>query len=163
MNTAVVPSCPFFPSRMVVLATALAGGLLAVGCASTGPNSADARPVLYPNATFNRLGEAQAQAEVSACMSRAAAAGLAPTQSSNEVGRRAGEGAATAGVASAIGALITGRGGEGVLRAGAAGAAVGGSAGAVSGAFHNDRPNPVYRNFVQRCVAEKGLEIIGWN
>ncbi len=142
---------------------ALAGSLLVIGCASTGPNSATARPVLYPNATFNRLGEAQAQAEVNACLSRASASGLSPTQSSNEVGRRAGEGAATAGVASAIGALITGRGGEGVLRAGAAGAAVGGSAGAVSGAFHNDRPNPVYRNFVQRCVAEKGLELIGWN
>jgi len=151
------------PASVLWLAAVCATVLAFSGCAASGPNSAAARPVLYPNATVSRIGEAQAQAEVSACMSRAAAAGLSPVQNSNEVGRRAGEGAATAGVASVVGALITGRGGEGVLRAGAAGAAVGGSAGAVSGAFHNDRPNPTYRNFVQRCVSEKGLEIIGWN
>ena len=116
-----------------------------------------------PNATLNRVGEARGQQEVNACMSRARTAGLTPTQNSNEVGRRAGEGAATAGVASAVGALITGRGGEGMLRAGTAGDAVGGSAGAVSGAFHNDKPNATYRNFVHRCLSEKGFEVIGWN
>jgi len=133
------------------------------GCASTTADSASSRPVLYPNATLNRVGDAQGHMEANACMARAQASGLSPTQNTNEVGRRAGEGAATAGVASVVGALITGRGGEGVLRAGAAGAAIGGSAGAVSGAFHNDRPNGVYRNFVQRCLGEKGFEVIGWN
>jgi outer membrane lipoprotein SlyB len=142
---------------------AAAAAALLSGCAANGPNSASARPVLYPNATLNRVGDARGQQEANACMSRAMAAGLTPAQNSNEVGHRAGEGAATAGVASAVGALITGRGGEGVLRAGAAGAAVGGSAGAVSGAFHNDRPNSTYRNFVHRCLSEKGFEVIGWN
>jgi hypothetical protein len=33
----------------------------------------------------------------------------------------------------------------------------------VSGAFHNDRPNGVYRSFVQRCLSEKGFDVIGWN
>jgi len=133
------------------------------GCASTTADSASSRPVLYPNATLNRVGDAQGHMEANACMARAQASGLSSTQNTNEVGRRAGEGAATASVASVVGALITGRGGEGVLRAGAAGAAIGGSAGAVSGAFHNDRPNGVYRNFVQRCLGEKGFEVIGWN
>jgi outer membrane lipoprotein SlyB len=96
-------------------------------------------------------------------MSLAQTAGLSPMQNTHEVGRRAGEGAAIAGVASAVGALVTGRGSQGVLHAGAAGAAVGGSAGAVSGAFHNDKPSTVYRNFVQRCLREKGFEVIGWN
>lgn len=132
------------------------------GCAATGPNSPSAKPVLYPNATLTRVGEAQARAETDGCMARATQAGLTPDQKTNEVGRRAGEGAATAGVASAVGALITGRSSD-VLRAGAAGAAVGGSAGAVSGAFHNDKVNPVYRQFVQRCLSEKGFDVIGWN
>ena len=132
------------------------------GCASTGPNSPSAKPVLYPNAALTRVGEAQARAQAEGCMARAAQAGLAPDQKTNEVGRRAGEGAATAGVASAIGALITGRSSD-ILRAGATGAAVGGSAGAVSGAFHNNRANPVYRQFVQRCLSEKGFDVIGWN
>ncbi len=133
------------------------------GCAATGSGSPSAKPVLYPNATLNRVGAAQGQAEAGNCMSSAVAAGLTPNERTNAVGRRAGEGAATAGVASVVGALITGRGGEGVLRAGAAGAAVGGSAGAVSGAFHNDRPNTTYRHFVQRCLSDKGFEVIGWN
>ena len=132
-------------------------------CASNGPNSSTARPVLYPNATLNRVGDAQGQQEASACMARAASAGLTPEVRTNEVGRRAGEGAAIGGVASAIGALVTGRGADGLLRAGAAGAAVGGSAGAVSGAFHNDKPNTVYRTYVQRCLADKGFDLIGWN
>lgn len=138
------------------------GFALLTGCAATGPASPSAKPVLYPNATLNRVGVAQGQLEASACMSRAQQAGLTPDQKNNEVGRRAGEGAATAGVASAVGALITGRGGD-VLRAGATGAAIGGSAGAVSGAFHNDKPSGVYRQFVQRCLSEKGFDVIGWN
>ena len=153
-------SIRFFP---VFSLCAGAATLVLAGCASSGAGSASARPVLYPNATLNRVGDAQGRMEVNACLSRAQAAGLSPSQNSNEVGRRAGEGAAVAGVASAIGALISGRGGEGLLRAGATGAAVGGSAGAVSGAFHNDRPNGVYRSFVQRCLSERGFDVIGWN
>ena len=137
--------------------------LLITGCASTGPNSPSAKPVLYPNAKLNNVGAAQGQVEAEACMSRAVAAGLTPDEKSDVVGRRAGEGAAVGGVASAVGALITGRGASGVLRAGAGGAAVGGSAGAVSGAFHNDKPNSTYRQFVQRCLTDKGFEVIGWN
>lgn len=132
------------------------------GCAATGPNNLSAKPVLYPNATLTRVGETQARTETDGCMARAAQAGLTPDQKTNQVGRRAGEGAATAGVASAVGALISGRSND-IVRAGAAGAAVGGSAGAVSGAFHNDRVNPVYRQFVQRCLSEKGFDVIGWN
>ena len=135
---------------------------LLTGCAATGPSSPSAKPVLYPNATLTRVGEAQAKAEVDGCTARAAQAGLTPDQKSNQIGRRAGEGAATAGVASAVGALITGRSSD-ILRAGATGAAIGGSAGAVSGAFHNDKANPVYRQFVQRCLSEKGFDVIGWN
>lgn len=147
--------------RLFLTASIAAAACLA-GCASTGPNSADAKPVLYPNAMLARVGDAQGRVEVDACMSRAAQAGLTADQKTNEVGRRAGEGAATAGVASAVGAVITGRSGD-VLRAGAAGAVIGGSAGAVSGAFHSDKASPVYRQFVQRCLSEKGFDVIGWN
>ena len=153
-------SIRFFP---IFSLCAGAATLVLAGCASSGAGSASARPVLYPNATLNRVGDAQGRMEVNACLSRAQAAGLSPSQGTNEVGRRASEGAAVAGVASAIGALVTGRGGEGMLRAGATGAAVGGSAGAVSGAFHNDKPNGVYRSFVQRCLSERGFDVIGWN
>ncbi|NQW94660.1 MAG: glycine zipper family protein [Polaromonas sp.] len=147
-------------NRLQLLPIALV--VLLAGCATTGPNSPSAKPVLYPNATLARVGEALAKAEVDDCMARAVQAGLTPDQKNNAVGRRAGEGAAAAGVASVVGALITGRSSD-ALRAGAAGAAVGGSAGAVSGAFQSDKVNPVYRQFVQRCLSEKGFDVIGWN
>ena len=152
-----------FSSRLFSTCAAALLAVALAACASQGADSASSRPVLYPNATLNRVGDAQGRLEANACMARAQAAGLNPTHNTHEVGRRAGEGAATAGVASIVGALITGRGGEGVLRAGAAGAAIGGSASAVSGAFHNDRPNGIYRSFVQRCLGDKGFEVIGWN
>lgn len=153
----------FRPATLLAPVTVAACLATLAGCSATGPSSTSARPVLYPNATLNRVGPAQGQAETDACMSRALSAGLTPDEKTNAVGRRAGEGAAVGGVASAVGALITGRGVDGVLRSGAAGAAVGGSAGAVSGAFHNDRPNATYRNFVKRCLGEKGFDVIGWN
>lgn len=40
---------------------------------------------------------------------------------------------------------------------------VGGSAGAVSGAFHADQPNSTCRSLVQRCLGAKGFDVIGWN
>ena len=151
---------PVIKTTVVVLGIALFA--LLAGCATTGPGSPSARPVLYPNAALTRVGDAQAKAEVDGCQARAGQAGLTPDQKNNQVGRRAGEGAATAGVASVVAALITGRSSD-ILRAGAAGAAIGGSAGAVSGAFNNDKVNPVYRQFVQRCLQEKGFDVIGWN
>ena len=96
------------------------------------------------------------------CMGRAQAQGLTPDEKNNETGRRAAQGAATAGVAAAVGALVTGHNTDGVIRAGAAGVAVGGSAGAVSGAM-SERPNTTYRNYVHRCLADKGFQVIGWN
>lgn len=54
-------------------------------------------------------------------MVRAVSAGLSPDEKTNAVARGAGAGAATGAVASAVGALITGRGSEGVLRAGSEG------------------------------------------
>ena len=160
----IVMTHPGHRARLPRCACIFAASLLFLtSCASTGPNSPSAKPVLYPNATLNRVGAVQARVEAEACMSRAVAAGLTPDERSDVIGRRAGEGAAVAGVASAVGALITGRGAADALRAGAGGAAVGGSAGAVSGAFHNNKPSTTYRHFVQRCLTEKGFEVIGWN
>lgn len=145
----------------VVLAGIAMGAALS-GCATQGPASVSARPVLYPNATFERAGKAKAEGEADVCMDRAAAAGLTPDEKNNAVARGATKGAAVGGVAAAVGALVRGRGVERVVGSGAAGAAVGGSAGAVAGAL-NEKPSSTYRHFVQRCLSEKGFEVIGWN
>ena len=143
--------------------TTLATGLLLAACATSGPASPNAGPVLYPNATYNSLGEARARDEVATCSARASAAGLTPEAKDNAVAQGATKGAAVGGVAGAVSAAVRGRSLENVLGAGAAGAAVGGSAGATAGALRDAKPNPTYRHFVQRCLHDKGLDVIGWN
>lgn len=136
--------------------------LTLTGCAATGSQSPYARPVLYPNDHLNRVGEGAARTEVDACMARAQSAGLSPVEQNNAVGQRAGQGAAVGSVAAAVGALVTGRNFDSILTSGVAGAAVGGSAGAVSGAMQS-RPSSLYRRYVQRCVSDRGFDVIGWN
>ncbi len=137
-------------------------GLLLGACAATGPNSVSARPAIYSAAAPTAATQAQQQAQTDDCIARAQSQGLTPDEKNNETATRAGKGAAVGGVAAAVGALVTGRGLDGVIRSGAAGAAVGGAAGAVSGAV-NERPSATYRNYVQRCLADKGFQVIGWN
>ena len=114
------------------------------------------RPVLYPNAHLKNVGDANAQRDIAQCMQMAEDSGV--SRSGNQVVKRGAEGAAVGAAAAGVGTQIRG----GSVGAGAAvGAAVGGTAGAVHGAFHDDA-NPTYRNFVQRCLRERGYDVIGW-
>lgn len=144
------------PARLVLAA------LLLTGCAHTGSRSPNARPVLYPNATFKQIGEARALEEVDICMGSAIRAGLTPDEKDNAVGHSAAKGAAVGGTLGAVGSLVRGRGADRAVGAGLRGAVVGGTVGAVAGSFQ-EKPNMTYRQFVQRCISERGLEVIGWN
>jgi outer membrane lipoprotein SlyB len=128
----------------------LAGLVALTGCAAT------QRPVLYPNPHLKSVGDTNAQRDIDQCMQLADDSGVA--KSNNQVARRGTEGAAVGAAAGGVGTLI--RGGS-VGGGAAAGAAIGGAAGAVHGAFQNDT-NPTYRNFVQRCLRERGYDVIGW-
>lgn len=154
------PNLCFFASSKAVLILSISALLGA--CAATGPHSPSARPVIYTTGAQTADSEARLRQESDACMARAQSAGLTPDEKNNDTARRAGQGAAVGGVAAAVGALVTGRGIDGVIRSGAVGAAVGGSAGAVSGAM-SERPSSIYRNYVQKCLGDKGLQVIGWN
>ena len=114
------------------------------------------RPVLYPNSHLKGVSAASAQRDIDQCMQTADEAGVA--NSGSQATRRGVEGAAVGAAAGGVGTLI--RGGS-VGGGAAAGAAIGGAAGAVHGAFQNDS-NPTYRNFVQRCLRERGYDVIGW-
>ncbi len=144
---------------LLTLSTLVAA--LATGCATT--QQAPSRPLLYPNATFNKIGQAAADAEVNACLASAQAAGLSPMAQNNSVAQGAASGGMMAGVAGVVGGLVSGRNLESSLAQAVAGAAVGGAVGATGGAMRPAQANPLYRNFVQRCISEKGLESIGWN
>jgi len=124
------------------------------------------RPVLYPNSYLKRVGVEAAEVDINDCMHRADT-----YVSSGADGEKILEGTAvSAGTSAAVGAAAGAAGGAVVGRAGtaaAAGAAGGGAGGAtrglIRGLFSKRSPIPVYRNFVNRCLREKGYDPIGWN
>ena len=143
-------------SRMIVAIFVMS---VCMACASK-------RPALYPNEQLRRVGSATADRDVDDCMRLAA-----DYVSSNGRFGKTAEGIVTeSGTSAAIGAAAGAAGGAIVGRAGtgaAVGAAGAGAAGVTRGLIHGvtsrPKPSPTYKNFVNRCLREKGYEPIGWN
>ena len=115
------------------------------------------RPVLYPNAHLKEIGQPKADQEIDDCISLAnsyKAGGDKTKEIAKDTGKAGVVGAATGAV---IGA-ITGDFGRGAAigGAGAATAAMG------SGIMRSDEPDPVFKQFVEQCLREKGLQPLGW-
>ena len=115
------------------------------------------RPILYPNAQLEKVGKEQGERAIDTCMARATEYDIEPNKD-GQVGKRAAQGAAIGAVSSAAWGLVRGDAGE----LAAAGAAAGLAGGAASGAIESSQANPAYQSFVQKCLAERGFEIIGW-
>jgi len=114
------------------------------------------RPVVYPNEKLRASGQVAVKEDTDACIAEARAyldSGRVP-----EVAKRTGESAAMGGaVGAAVGAVA------GNVGRGAAAGAAGGAAGSLAhGLFHWNDPDPVERRYVERCLAERGYEVIGW-
>jgi len=123
--------------------------------------SSNSLTISYPNATYKAMGEAAARQHLDQCVALARQSDLQADD--NAAARGAVRGAAVAGVTGAVGSLVFGRGNlEDAIKRGAQGTVVGAAGGATAGAM-SERPNSTWRQFVQRCAGEKGLEIIGWN
>ena len=58
-------TCNFILNRNTLLKTAC---LSLASCAGTGAGRAAAKPMLYPNAVYHRVGDAQAQTDVAAAL-----------------------------------------------------------------------------------------------
>ncbi len=122
--------------------------LLVTGCAGG--------PVLYPNAHIQQVGAARAQQDVAECEALAeqyvhSDAGIAAAKTT-AIG-----GASGAVVGGAVGA-VTGDFGRSV----GVGAAAGAATGLVHGIIQASEPSPVFKNFMTRCLQERGYEVIGW-
>lgn len=124
--------------------------LLLAGCASQ-------RPVLYPNSTLQQGGQAAGDQAIEACMQQAKASGL--DYSKGNTVRRTAESGAVGGAGGAVAGAIYGNAGRGA----AAGAAGGATAGLIRSMFARNDPAPVYRSYVNRCLADKGYSPIGWD
>jgi hypothetical protein len=123
------------------------------------------RPVLYPNEQFKRVGSTVAERDIDDCMGQAESYIASNGRTGSAV-----QGAATGAASSAtIGAAAGAAGGAVVGRAGTwagIGAASGGAAAATRSLIHGftgkQDPPPVYKNFVHRCLRDKGYDAIGW-
>lgn len=138
-------------SRNAPLVIVISGLLLFSAC---GPK----RPVFYPNDHLKTMGKGQARADADQCMAEAKEYGV-KNDAAKGVAGKAVKGAA---IGAAVSVVVSAVLGGNVGRAAGAGAAGGATAGAVSGAFDADEPDAVFKNYVERCLREKGYEVIGW-
>lgn len=140
-----------FSSRAILASlAAILVVIAAAGCATQ-------RPVLYPNAKLKQVGNEAAQRDVNECIELAEQSGI--THGGGDKVARRGVGGAIVG--GAVGAGVGAVRGD-IGRSAAAGAAGGAAGGAASGAIHSGEPDSVYRGFVQRCLRERGYDVIGW-
>ncbi|HET6522513.1 MAG TPA: glycine zipper family protein [Geminicoccaceae bacterium] len=132
--------------------------ILPVIAALTG--CAQPRPILYPNARLDAVGREQAEREIAECRQLAEAAGATAGAGTGEAAARGTVGGgALGGATGAVGGAVVGRAGSGA----AIGAASGATAGLLRGLFGGGGgPSPAYRQFVDRCLAERGYEPVGW-
>jgi len=134
-------------------ALALIGMLAAC---SSGP-----KPILYPNDRLQAVGQAQADQDIAECRELAANAGAsAGADTTRRAAGGTAVGGAIGGATGAVGGAILGRPGTGA----AVGAATGATAGLLRSVFSGGggQPSPAYRNFVDRCLRERGYEPVGW-
>jgi len=115
------------------------------------------RPVLYSNEHLKMAGGEQAQTDIDECMRLAKEYG-ADSNSGGRVAKDTAGGAVIGGAVGAATGAVLGSVGRG-LAAGAAGGAAGGL---TRGALSSDEKDPVFKQFVDKCLREKGYEPIGW-
>lgn len=115
------------------------------------------RPVLYPNEHLKQIGKAKANQDIGDCIKLAneyQAGGSRAGEIAKDTGKAGVVGAATGAV---IGAL-TGNFG----RATAIGGAGAATATMGTGIMRSDEPDPVFKQFVDQCLRDKGLQPVGW-
>jgi hypothetical protein len=117
-------------------------------------------PVLYPNDHLAYVGRDAADQDIAQCRQMAETAGANPGE--EKAGEMAGGtvvGGAVGGAAGAAGGAVLGSPGTGA----AVGAATGAAAGFMRGLFKPSKPSQAYRSFVNRCLSERGYEVVGWD
>lgn len=136
-----------------------------VGCMGMLAACSASRPTLYPNEQYNRVGAAQAERDITSCEQQArefVKSGGQTGQMARETARNVGVGATVGAATGAVGGAVGGDPVQGAA-AGAAGGATAGLLGTLFGwMFRAPEPDPVYRNFVEKCLRDKGYEPVGW-
>lgn len=116
------------------------------------------RPVLYPNSKLKTAGEAQAEDDIDSCIQMAEDAG-ADSDNVSDAASNAGRGAVAGAASGAISSVIIG----GSVGRGTGAGAAAGATGSLLWGMMDSSPDPVFQNFVNRCLRDKGYDVTGWN
>lgn len=117
-------------------------------------SSCASRPKLYPNDTLKMKGKEASEADIDRCMKEAD--DFLDSSTGKKMAKSAGFGAVVGGAMGAVAGAFTGDIGGGLAQ----GAAIGGAGGAASGALS---PDEIKHRYVNKCLADKGYHIIGWD
>ena len=120
-----------------------------------------AKPAFYPNAHYQYVGPAQAQADAQACANLAQRSEVGAVNKV-DAGRAAAAGAAGVGTAGVVGSLLSGHKPD-LKNIAAGAAAIGAGGAAATAAGQSVGGSSLYRQFVQQCLAERGYQVIGWH
>jgi uncharacterized protein YcfJ len=117
------------------------------------------KPILYPNQHYKDVGQESAERDIDDCSQLAKDAGARPSQGkTGQVAGNTAGGGAVGSAAGAVGGAVVGHPGRGAM----VGAASGATAGFLRGLFRRSPPSQAYKQFVQRCLSERGYEPVGW-
>jgi len=115
------------------------------------------RPVLYPNAHLQEIGQAKAEQDIDACIQKAN-----EYKAGSDKTKEIAKDTATAGVVgAATGAVIGAITGD-MGRSAAIGGAGAATATMGMGVMRSGEPDPIFKQFVEQCLREKGLQSLGW-
>jgi len=131
------------PNLPLLLAVALLGA-----CASN-------QPVVYQ---AGGTAGGNVEAAIAECKQLAEEAGARPGGAAGTTAKRTAEGAAVGAATGAVGGAIAGNAGEGA----AIGAATGATVNLIRNLFNEPAPNPAYRAYVERCLRDRGYDVVGW-
>jgi uncharacterized protein YcfJ len=101
-----------------------------------------------------------ANRDIEECREMAKNADATPSQGkSGQVAGSTAVGGAIGSAAGAVGGAVVGHAGRGSM----VGAASGATAGFLRGLFRRSPPSNAYKQFVQRCLKERGYDPVGWD
>jgi Glycine-zipper domain len=123
------------------------------------PACGSQRPILYPNQQYRQAGPAGVEQDIEQCSQMANDAGAGTGR--GKTGQVAGgtvAGGAIGSAAGAVGGAIVGRPGRGAM----IGAASGATGGFLRGLFRKSSFSDAYKQFVNRCLRERGYDPVGW-
>lgn len=117
------------------------------------------KPILYPNAHYEEVGVDAAERDIKECSQMAKDAGASPRHGKGgQVAGNTVAGGAIGSAGGAVGGAVVGHAGRGAM----VGAAGGATAGFLRGLFRSSPPSEAYKQFVQRCLKERGYDPVGW-